>query len=132
MGRRDIPSCRRVVAILHAHSRNQAPSPLAGSDAQALYGGLVELHLDGADWLDSEGSILLLRVLDTLVGGLAAQFCSPLSRSDARQRCNSDCVCADLQPLLRDIGEAFVFVWINVRARSLAACLGAVPDDRDL
>jgi hypothetical protein len=44
------------VAIPRAHSRHQAPSPLAGSDAKALYGGLAELHLDGADRLDSEGS----------------------------------------------------------------------------
>jgi hypothetical protein len=47
------------VAILRAHSRRQAPSPLARSDAKALYGGLVELHRDGADRLDSQGSILL-------------------------------------------------------------------------
>ena len=120
------------MAILRAHSRHQTLSPLAGSDAKALYGRLVELHLDGADRLDSEGSILLLRVLDTLVGGLAAQFCSTFSRSDARQRCNSGCVCADLQALLRNVEQSFVFVRIVVRARSLAAGLGTVCYDRDL
>ena len=46
--------------------------------------------------------------------------------------CNSDCVCADLQPLFQNVEQAFVFIRINVRAGSLPACLGAVRDDRDL
>ena len=53
-------------------------------------------HLYGADRLDSRGSIVLLRLPGTLVGGLAAQFWSTFIRSGALQRCNIDCVCADL------------------------------------
>ena len=107
-------------------------APLAGSNAKTLHGRLGQLHSYGADRLDSKGSILLLRLPGTLAGGLAAQFYSAFGRSGARQRCNSDRVCADLQPLLRNVEQAFVFVRINVRAGSLSACLGAVRDDRDL
>ena len=55
-----------------------------------------------------------------------------LVESNARQRGDSDRVCADLQPLFRNVEQAFLFVRINVRAGSLPACLGAVRDDRDL
>jgi len=41
-------------------------------------------------------------------------------------------VCADLQPLLRNVERAFVSVWIVVRAGSLSACLGTLCHDRDL
>ena len=102
-----------------------------GRNAETLYGRLVELHSYGADRLDSKGSILLLRLPDTLAGGLAAEFYSAFGRSGARQRCNSDCVCADLQPLFRNVEEAFLFVRVVVRAGSLPACLGAICDDRD-
>ena len=42
------------------------------------------------------------------------------------------CVCADLQPLLQNVEQAFLFLRINVCAGSVPACLGAVRDDRDL
>ena len=42
------------MAILRAGSRDQAPSPLAGPDAETLYGRLVELHLDGTGRLIPE------------------------------------------------------------------------------
>ena len=92
----------------------------------------MELHSYGDDRLDSKGSILLLRLLGTLAGGLAAQFWSTSIESNARQRGDSDRVCADLQPLFRNVEQAFLFLRINVRAGSLPACLGAVRDDRDL
>ena len=67
-----------------------------------------------------------------MVGGLAAQFWSTSIKSNARQRGDSDRVCADLQPLLQNVEQAFLFFRINVRAGSLPASLGAVRDDRDL
>ena len=84
------------------------------------------------DWLDSMGPIVLLRLRGTLARGLAAQFYSTFSRSDARQRCNGDCVCAYLQPLFRNVEQALVSVRIVVRAGSLSACLGTLCHDRDL
>src|SRR5262249_51461704 len=94
-----------------------------------FYGGLMELHLDGADRLDPRGPIVLLRLPDTLACALAAQFCSAFSRSGARQRRNSNCFCDDLQPLLQNVEKYFVCVRIVVRAGSLAGCLGALRDD---
>ena len=120
------------MAILRARFRDQALTPLAGSNAKTLYGRLVELHLDGADRLDSRGPILLLRLPGTLARGLAAQSYSAFSDSVARQRCNSDCVCADLQPLLRNVEQSVVSNWIVVRTGSLSACLGALRHDGDL
>ena len=120
------------MAILRAGSRDQALTPLAGSNAETLYGRLGQLHSDGADRLDSKGSILLLRLPNTLPRGLAAEFYSAFGRSGARQRRNSDRVCVDLQPLFSDVEQDFVSVRINLRAGSLSACLGAVRDDRDL
>ena len=67
------------MAILRAGSRDQALTPLAGPNAKTLSGRLGKLHLDGADRLDSKGSILLLRLRGTLAGGLAAQFYSAFS-----------------------------------------------------
>src|SRR5262245_64769678 len=63
---------------------------------------------------------------------LAAQFYSAFSDAGARQRRHSDCICFYLQPLFRNIEQDFVFVWIDLRAGSLADCLGAVRDDRSL
>ena len=120
------------MAILRAGSRDQALTPLAGRNAETLHGRLGQLHSDGADRLDSKRSILLLRLPGTLDRGLAAQFYSAFSRSGARQRRNSDCVCADLQPLFRNVEQAFVFVRIVVRDGSLSACLGTLCHDRDL
>jgi hypothetical protein len=88
--RRCISGCERLVAILRAGSRDQALTPLAGSNAKTLSGRLGQLHSDCADRLDSKGSIVLLWLPGTLARGLAAQFYSAFSRSDARQRCNSD------------------------------------------
>jgi len=129
---RCVAGCERLVAILRANFRDQALAPFAGPNAKTLHGRLGQLHSYGADRLDSKGSILLLRLPGTLACSLAIQFYSAFGRSGARQRCNSDCVCADLQPLFQNVEEAFVFIRINVRAGSLPACLGAVRDDRDL
>lgn len=41
-------------------------------------------------------------------------------------------VFADLQPVLQNVEQAFLFLWINLCAGSVPACLGAVRDDRDL
>jgi hypothetical protein len=120
------------VAILRARSRDQALTPLAGPNAKTLSGRLGKLHLDGTDRLDSRRTILLLRLRGTLPRALAAQFYSAFSRSGARQRCDGDPVCADLQPLFRNVQQSFVSVRSVVRAGSLSACLGAIRDDRDL
>ena len=69
------------MAILRARPRDQAFVTLAGPNAKTLYGRLGQLHSDGADRLDSKGSILLLRLPGTLARGLAAQFYSAFSRS---------------------------------------------------
>ena len=82
-------------------------------------------------WIPWDRSYLL-RLPGKLARALAAQFYSAFGRSGTRQRCNSDCICADLQPLLRNVEQAFVFVRINVRAGSLSACLGTLCHDRDL
>jgi hypothetical protein len=92
-------------------------------------GSYIRTALIGSD---SKGSILLLRLPGTLARGLAAQFYSAFNRSGARQRRNSDCVCADLQPLLPNVEQAFVSVRIVVRAGSLSACLGTLCHDREL
>jgi hypothetical protein len=77
------------VAILWAGFRDQAFSPLAGSNAKTFYGRLGGLRSYGADRLDSRRPIVLLWVRGTLARGLAAQFCSAVNRSGARQRCKA-------------------------------------------
>jgi hypothetical protein len=77
-------------------------------------------------------SVLFLRLRGALVSGLAAQFCSASIESNARQRGDSDSVCADLLTLFLIAEKNFVFVRINVCAGSLSACLGAERDDRSL
>ena len=118
-----------MVGILRIGFRHQALTPLVGPSAATLYGRLSELYLDGADWLDSSGSVLFLRLRGALVGGLAAQFCSASTVSNACECGDSDRVCADLQPLFLNAEKALVLVRTNVCAGSLAACLGAVRDD---
>jgi len=92
----------------------------------------VELHPDRDDRLDSRGPIVLLRLRGTLPRALASQFWSTSIESNARQRGDSDRVCADLLSLLQNVEQAFLFIRIVVRTGSLPACLGAVRDDRDL
>jgi len=117
------------VAILRPHLRAQAFAPLGGLNAEAFSRRLGGLHLDRADRLDSKRSILLLWLPGTLARGLAARFWAASLESDARQRGDSDCVYADLQPLFQNVEQALLFVRILVRAGSLPACLGAVRDD---
>jgi len=116
---------------LRGRFRHQTVAPLAGSQAKAFYGRFGKLHLDGADRLDSRGSILFLWLPDTLARGLASQFYSALSHSGARKRRHSDCVCADLQPLFLNIEHCFVFLWFVMRTGPVSTGLGAIRDDGD-
>ena len=87
--RRCVAGCERLVDILRADFRDQAFAPLAGPNAKTLHGRLGQLHSYGANRLDSKGSILLLRLLGTLAGGLATQFWSTsgrVRRSPARRQ----------------------------------------------
>jgi len=53
LGQRWIPSRQQLVGVLRGRFRDQAFTPLAGSNAETLYGRLGRLHLDRADRLDS-------------------------------------------------------------------------------
>ncbi len=117
---------QRLVAILRAGSRHQAFTLLARPNAKDLYGRLWSIHSNSAEGLDSRRPIVPLRIPATLGRALAAQFYSAVTDSDASERWNSDCVCADLPTLLSNFRMLFRFCSDCCARWILATRLGAV------